>query len=538
MGKISKGLMDALNGARAEASEQYRNAVPELNADSSISSFAEPILDPTKTNIYNEFCNVLVQRIVYTQLETKLFKNKLVALEGDEMPLGYLGEEIFINPAIGRDYNINDFAGLLQKYEADVKVQYQEINFDKQYPVTIVRQKLKQAFVSWEELGKFITGLTNSLYNGRYIDEYNMTKGLVTMAYHSNAAQIQTVSAITSKATAEAFVEGARTLFLNFQDPSQEYNAWKKIGGYGRAIETFTDESDIIMLVRNDIRSKLDVNVLASAFNMDKADLMGRIYSVNNFDIIDRKTGEVLFDGSKIVGIICDKRWFRIKNQDNFMEEFRNPNNRSMNAYLNVIKMYKYNYFANAVIFATEQPSVAISSLKFYDSTKSINVGDEVAVSVVPTPFNATTPTIVYSSSNDSVATVEADSEDPNKCIITGVAAGTVTITATAGNVTTTMTVTVSNVNITHMRFASTSISAAVGTDSEVDLIVTPDNANAPEISYSSNNSDVFTVEADSDDPRVAVITPVGAGTGILTATAGEGASAITTTATVVVTGS
>lgn len=532
--KISKGLMYALNDGRANASEQYRNAVPELTEDSSIASFASPILEYTP--IYNEFCTQLVQRIVYTQLETKLFKNRLVALEGDEMPLGYLGQEIFINPAISRDYDIDDFAGLLKKYEADIKVQYQDINFDKQYPVTIVREKLKQAFVSWDELARYITGLTNSLYNGRYIDEYNATKGLVTKAYYSNAAQIKTVSAITSEATAKAFVEEARTLFLNFQDPSQDYNAWKKIGGYGRAIETFTDESDIVMLVRNDIRSKLDVNVLASAFNMDKADLMGRIYSVNNFDIIDRKTGEVLFDGSKIVGIICDKRWFRIKNQDNYMEDFRNPNNRSMNAYLNVIKMYKYSYFANAVIFATEQPSVAISSLKFYDSTKSINVGDEVAVSVVPTPFNATTPTIVYSSSNDSVASVEADSEDPNKCIITGVAAGTVTITATAGNVTTTMTVTVSNVNITGMRFESTSISAVVGTDSDVEVIVTPENANAPDISFSSNDSTVFTVAADSEDPHKAVITPVGAGTGILTATAGEGANAITTTATVVVT--
>ena len=37
------------------------------------------------------------------------------------MPLGYAGQEIYVNPAKGRQYNPEDFAGILQKYEADVK---------------------------------------------------------------------------------------------------------------------------------------------------------------------------------------------------------------------------------------------------------------------------------------------------------------------------------------------------------------------------------------------------------------------------------
>lgn len=440
---ISTGLKDALNDARNHASDEYQRRIPELKDDSPISFLADPILETPV--LYNEFCQVLVQRIVYTQLETKLFRNKLIDLEGDEMPLGYIGQEIYINPAISRDYNIDDFAGLLKKYEADVKVQYQDINFDKQYPVTIIREKLKQAFVSWPELTSFINGLTNSLYNGRYIDEYNATKALVTKAYNSNAVQIETTTAITTDQLAKDFVEKARELFLNFQDPSSNYNAWKKVGGYGRSIETFTDAEDIVMLIRNDVRAKLDVGVLASAFNMDKADLMGRIYSVNTFDMIDRKTGEKVLDGSNIIGIICDKRWFRIKNQDNYMDDFRNPNNRSMNAYLNVIKMYKYSYFANAVVFATAMPEVPITGLKFdKEDTTIITAGGTDTAIVTPTPVNATTPdTITFTSSDSKVATVVADSENPYKCTITAVADGTATITATAGNVSTTLSVTV-----------------------------------------------------------------------------------------------
>ena len=440
-----KGLIIALNDLRDHTSDEYKKYITELNEESGIEKLSSPLL--AMPNLYNEFCNVLVQRIVYTQVISKVYKNPLKELEGDDMPLGYLGQEVFINPAIGRDYDINDFEGALKKYEADVKVQYQNINFDKQYPVTIIRQKLKQAFVSWGELERFITGITNSLYNGLYIDEYNNTKSLIAMAYNSNAVQIDVIEEPSTDALAKAFVEKARAYFLNFQAPSSEYNAWNKVGGYGRAVETFTNPDDIVILIRNDIQAKLDVGVLASAFNMSKADLMGKIYPVNNFDLIDRKTGQKIIDGSKIIGQICDKRWFRIKNEDIYMDDFRNANNRSINYYLNAVKMYKYSYFANAVCFATENPVVPITALKFNKETTSIEVDGTETLAVVPTPLNATTPTTIsYTSSDSNIASVVAGSDNPFECVVTGVSSGTAVITATAGNVSTTMVVNVTGV--------------------------------------------------------------------------------------------
>ena len=100
---------------------------------------------------------------------------KLGGLEGNVMPLGYAGQEIYVNPARGRVYNIDDFAGLLAKYESDVKAEYSEINFDVQYPVTIIRKELEKAFVSWGDFESFLMGISTSLYNGAYIDDYKYT---------------------------------------------------------------------------------------------------------------------------------------------------------------------------------------------------------------------------------------------------------------------------------------------------------------------------------------------------------------------------
>lgn len=274
---VKNGLAIALNDLRQNASNQFQEVVPVVDENTSIEAYTAPLLNTPK--LFNEFAEVLIQRIVYTKFESKVFRNPLKVLEGDKIPLGYLGQEIFVNPAQGRDFDVDDFAGALQKYEADVKVQYSYINFDKQYPVTVVRQSLKQAFVSWNALEEYISNMTNSLYNGYYIDEYRNTKALVTNAYRSNAVQIQTVTNPTTQALIKQFVKLARTYFLNFQTPSSKYNAWSKVGGYGREIITFTNPEDIVMLVRNDIRSELDVEALSVAFNMDKTTLLRKYFT-------------------------------------------------------------------------------------------------------------------------------------------------------------------------------------------------------------------------------------------------------------------
>ncbi len=341
---VSEGLKQSLNAIREISSEIYHRYIPIIEDDTSISQFATPILE--YADVRDEFLNNLIKRIVYTSFEIKYFRNPLQVLEGDSLPLGYAGQEIYVNPAKGRKYNAEDFAGLLAKYEADVKVQYMQINMDTQYPVTVLRQSLKQAFTSWGDLESFIDQLSNSLYNGAYIDEYRFTKNIIASAYKENKAIIETISAPTTEALAKDFITKARTLFLNFQSPSSEYNSWHKLGGNGKPIVTWTNPENIVFIVRNDIRAYLDVNVLASAFNIDKTELLGNIITVDNFDVFD-DDGNKVYDGSKIVGMIADRSWFRIKRQDMFLDTFYNANNRTMQYYLNLIKMYMFSLFAN-----------------------------------------------------------------------------------------------------------------------------------------------------------------------------------------------
>ena len=436
----NNSLKKSLNAIREISSTIYHEYVPIIDDSTDISAFAEPIMNYPE--VYNEFCNVLVNKLVYSQFESKTFNNPLQVLDGDRIPLGYAGEEGYVNPAKGRGFNVNDYAGLLVKYEADVKIQYQVVNADLQYAVTVSRSQLKKAMTSWANLEEFITSLSNSLYNGAYIDMFKFTKNIISGAYRDNKAIYTTVSAVSSEDTAKALVEKARELFLNFQLPSTEYNSWSKNDGAGRPITTWTNPQDIVLVIRNDVRSKIDVQSLASAFNVSYADFIGNVITVDNFDVYD-DDGVKVFDGSNIVGGIFDKSWFRIKTQDMFMENFYNPNNRTMQYYLNVIRMYNFSLFANHTLFVTSAPTVASTDIDYLETAPEVTAGEKIRLHIKTTPFTAN-DTITFTSGTVAKATVEKI--DNRTVEVTGVAAGSSVITASNGAatpVTATITVTV-----------------------------------------------------------------------------------------------
>ena len=245
---MNEGLVTSLNALREMSVEQsrvYHQYIPIIDNNTDIGVLARPVFQYQQ--VANDFMNMLIQRIVTTSFDIRRFRNPLRVLEGDEMPVGYTVQDMYVNPAKGRKYNVNDFAGLLQKYEADVKVQYLSINMDLQYPVTVTRHDLKKAFTSWDDLNRFIDGITESLYNGAYINEYEFTKGIVSGAYKDNKAAIELVTVPTTEAEMKTFVAKLREYYLNMQLPSTAYNAWAKLGGYGKPVKVWSAPEDILI---------------------------------------------------------------------------------------------------------------------------------------------------------------------------------------------------------------------------------------------------------------------------------------------------
>ena len=435
---ITDGLSTALNEIRETLIQEntlYQEQIPLVNHYTSSQVYGQSLL-ALPSDMRNKFIQALVNRIAYTKFMMDYFENPLQELAGDELPLGAIGQEIYVNPARGRVYNIDDFAGLLAKYEADVKAEYSEINFDVQYPVTIIRKELEKAFVSWGDFESFIMGIATSLYNGAYIDDYKYTKKLITNAYRNNSVQMETFTfsnpAAPTDTELKAFVKKLRETFLNFKSPSTKYNAWSKVGGYGRSIVSWSKPEDVVLFISNKLASELDVEVLASAFNMDKADLMGKVYYIDNFDLYD-DDGTKQYDGSSIYALICDKRWFKIRTKDMFMDEFYNANNRSWQQYLNVIKAFNYSLFADAYMLVASVPTLNITSASFNETSPSVDEGDTITLHITTVPFQATDTVTFHSSATGKATVTKVDNRTVE---VTGADAGTSTISAKVGDTT------------------------------------------------------------------------------------------------------
>jgi hypothetical protein len=436
----SAGLQTALNKMREWSVDDgsiYHQYVPVVTDSTTIGEFGAPILDSQNLNVMNDFVGLL-KKVIYTAVYNKTFNNPLATLEGERMPLGNFIEDAYVNPAKAVGFNVNDFAGLLEKYEAEVAVQYLYVNSDLQYKVTLTRDKIRNAFTSWDQLEGLISGYINSLYNGAYLTRYNQAKGLVTAAFTGNNVQYQTISDVTDEQSAKALVRQLRAAYSKMQIPSTKYNAWNKVKGGRMALKTWTDPQDVVVLISADIEALVDVEVLASAFNMSKADFLGRVIVVDDFNQYN-EDGSLAVDGSAIKACIMDRAWFKIKTQDFAMDEFFNANNRCWTYFLNDVRMCNFSLFANALVFATSGPTVDATDIEAGASTATVAAGAKVVVPFELTPPNATsTVTVASSAEGKATATIKGKTVE-----ITGVEAGSATITLTANSHTDTIAVTV-----------------------------------------------------------------------------------------------
>ncbi len=408
------------NFVRQNASGNFKEVVPEAT-DSNISDISNILFNDAYQPLLNEFVTNLINRIGLTIVRNKSFDNPLAILKKGSTPLGTDIQDIYENPADAEQYAISngEMAKLLTITDPDTKVAYYRRNRKDMYTKTIAREALQGAFVSWNKFENYIGAITQSLYSGNYIDEFEYTKGLVVGAYENNKAIIETVSAVTSGATATAFVKKCRKLYKKMSFPSTDYNAYSKMTGDAKKVKTWTDPSRVVVLVTSDVMQETDVEVLAKAFNMNETDFLGRVIEVDKFD-----------EDGKIQGIICDEAFFQIYDNIFRFDEFYNARTMSWNEYLHVWETFAICPFANAVILATEAPDVPATAVTVDKSTVSLAESATATVNVTLTPLQSTA-TLSVASSAEGKATATISN---GVVTITGVDAGEATITVTATN--------------------------------------------------------------------------------------------------------
>ena len=174
-------------------------------------------------------------------------------------------------------------------------------------------------------------------------------------------------------------------------------------------------------------------------------------------------------------------------------------------------------YATGAVAYYTSSAAL-VSGLTMSESTLTLNSGSTGQLTVTATPPDALNPSVAWSSSDESVATVDATG------LVTAVAGGTCTITAAAvdgSGKTATCQVTVVQL-VTSITLSQTSLKLKLDGYQKLTATVMPSNASNKKVTWSSSNEAV--AEVTSTGGVVAV--GVGLCTITCAATDGSGVSA------------
>lgn len=165
---------------------------------------------------------------------------------------------------------------------------------------------------------------------------------------------------------------------------------------------------------------------------------------------------------------------------------------------------------------------VPVESVSLNKTQTTIEVGSSETLVATINPSNADVQEVTWASSNKAVATVSADGT------VTAIAEGTAVITATAEGKSATCTVTVPHVYVPVESVAldNSELSIPAGSTTKLTATVNPDNADNPQVSWTSSNEGIAKVASDG------VVTAVAEGTAIITATADGKSATCTVTVT------
>ena len=421
MANLPKGAK-VFNVVRADMNSVYLNDLPSATKDN-INTISNILFNDGYQPMLNEFVTTLINRIALTIVRNKSYNNPLALFKKGSIPLGTDIQDIFTNPAQAEQYEYSNtaMAKLLTITDPDTHVAYYRRNRQDLYTKTISREGLQGAFVSWEKFEDYISSITTSLYSGNYIDEFKYTKELIDGAYDNDKVIVKTVTNPTDEASAKAFLKQARALYKKLSFPSTEYNAYSKFSGAKGSITTWTEPDRVVLIIKADAMAEIDVEALAAAFNLDKANFLGRVIEVDRFE------------NDNIIGVICDESWLQIYDNIFRFDEFYNARVMAWNEYLHAWSTFAICPFANAVVLATEEP-VPATNIAFGKESTTLNLSSEPkneTLTVTLTPSTATTD-VEYTSSDPLVLTARKDAN--NKVTITAVAAGSGKLTAKTDN--------------------------------------------------------------------------------------------------------
>lgn len=429
---LTNSTVDILNVIRNNATQNYKDYVPVATADAdSIREIGAVIMD--YPNLQNEFLSALVNRIGRVLITSKMYDNPWAMFKKGMLEFGETIEEIFVNIAKPYQFDPQVAESTVFKREIpDVRSAFHIMNYQKYYKSTIQNDQLRQAFLSWQGITDLIAKIVDAMYTGANYDEFQTMKYMLAKRILNGQLYPVTIPTVQTD-NMKSIVSTIKSVSNKFEFMSSKYNL--------AGVQTHTKKAEQYLLVNSKFDAEMDVEVLASAFNMDKAEFTGHRVLVDSFGDLDIERLNLLFADDttyteigkadlqaldSIPAIIVDKDYFMIfDNFYNFTEQY-NGEGLYWNYWYHVWKTFSISPFANNALFIPGTPTV--TSVTVSPATANVSAGQKVQLSAVVKTADFAPQAVTWSVTSGENVTVNQS----GVVTIGAEASGKIVITATS----------------------------------------------------------------------------------------------------------
>lgn len=357
--KMTANSVEILNAIRAQADAEYQNRIP-IATQENLRDVGNAIMQYRPAQ--NTFLNALVNRIARVIITSKSYQNPLREFKRGIMEYGETVAEYFVNIAKAHQFDPAVAEKEWMKREIpDVQGVFHTMNYQNFYKVTISDRELRQAFLSQDGVTDLIARIVDSLYTGSEYDEFLIMKQLIVDAAQDGKMYPVQIPAI-SAANAKEIVTIIKSISNDMAFMKAKYNSM--------GVLTATPKNDQILILDSRFDAVIDVEVLASAFNMEKAEFMGRRILIDDFA-----------DLTGVVAAIVDSDWFMVF--DNMLEFTENYNGEGLywQYWYHCWKTFSNSPFANAILFTTD--TVQATAVTITPAAPSTTKGQQIQFQAV-----------------------------------------------------------------------------------------------------------------------------------------------------------
>lgn len=396
---IKNSTLDILNAIRNSASTNYRDYVPVASDSEAIKEIGAVIMNYPA--LQNEFLTALINRIGRVMITSKMYSNPWAVFKKGILEYGETIEEIFVNLAKPYEYDPAVAENkVFERQIPDVRAAFHILNYQKFYKVTIQNEQLRQAFLSLSGVTDLIAKIVQTLYTSANYDEFQVMKYL--LARHILNGELKAVQIASVQASNMKAIMGTiKGVSNNMEFMNTSYNL--------AGVANYSEKGDQYFIVDGSFDAAMDIEVLASAFNMEKAEFLGHRVLIDSFGELDTARLAQLFANDDsytalttdeinalkaIPAVLVDKDWFMIfDNLYNFTENY-NGQGLYWNYWYHVWKTFSISPFANAAVFVPGAPS--ITSVSVSPETATVGLGQTLLLSATVVTANFASKAVIW----------------------------------------------------------------------------------------------------------------------------------------------